>query len=356
GETIVALANSQGGYILIGVQPQPAGGTGQLRGLEEPQLKEITEQVNTAAKNCHPPVPISGLQAITRDGKSIVVVRISNDLPYVYATDGCVLGRRGAQNESLSADAIYQRLIERSQTKVRELSDVGRPIVTYARLNWPYIAHITKDTDITISARFDPEKKAVEWQYVELRRKDEDHYQCTVFIPVEQPKELYHQREITGEIYLQLSDLALSGLRVDYFNALGEGRRPTGSARSTTPAAVNIERSTSVIVDTTINVDGAFRRREFFPYRHVELAGVIPELNRLDDVLNALNDLGIRVEKLEPEPTRDDKVFTDQVRGGFLIQGIKHTEAEELEVWLVVRGTKGQLRRQVELGRRKDTL
>lgn len=379
-ETIVALANTQGGYILIGVQPQRAGGPGQARGLEEPRVKEIIGRVTTVAEKCHPPVTISGLQQITRDGKTIVAVRISSDLPYVYSTDGRVLGRREAQNEPLSTDEIYKRLIERSPTETRELLDVTRPMVTYARLDWPYIPHITE------AARFDPEKKVVEWQHLEMKQEDEDHYRCEMPIPVEQPKELYRQREIRGEIHLRCSDLTLSGLRVDYFNALGEGRKPArapyGSPsksedasrpRNTKSTAASIEHSATVVVDIAISVDSVFPRREFFPYRHIELEGVIPEPNRLDDVLNALNDLGIRIAEVEPAPASDDKAFLAQIGRGFRITGVKHTGAEQtgvkhvgaeelevgpadLEVGLVVRGTKGRLIRQVELGRRTDKL
>jgi hypothetical protein len=402
GETIVALANNQGGHILIGVRPLPEGGTCQILGIEELKAKEVMSRVSNAAAGCRPPVQIFGPKLLVMEGKNVVVVKIAGGLPYVYSFAGRVLTRREADNEN-PADAIYQQVIERSRTTVRELSDEVRPVASYIRLDWPYVSYVT-----AASARFDPEKRALEWRDLFLQPEGEDHYRCKVSIPIERPKELYRQREIKGEIRLQFRNVTLSGLRLDYFNALGEGRRSphallgdlpklerigravsaqqsagveierfakgwgrsqlqalrdslhklerAGRTRSTQqPAKVKIERSTTIIVDTAITVDSIFKRREFFPYRHVELGGIIPEPNRLNDILNILNDLGIRVE-IWPDPATGSEAFLKQMEHGFQISGVKRTGAEELKVSMVVKGFRSGLTRQVTLGRRKDTL
>jgi ATP-dependent DNA helicase RecG len=99
-ETLVALANSDGGIVLIGVD-----NTGQATG--RVYEDEIEGALQIAVQECRPPVEVRWHQAAAEDGLAFAIVVVRS--PELHSlSDGRVLVRAGVENRPLSGDQIRQ--------------------------------------------------------------------------------------------------------------------------------------------------------------------------------------------------------------------------------------------------------
>ncbi|MCP4538465.1 MAG: transcriptional regulator [Chloroflexi bacterium] len=99
-ETLVALANSDGGTILIGVDE-----AGQTTG--QAYADEVEEVLRAALRECRPPVVVRWHQATAQEGLAFaIVVPRSSELHSL--TDGRVLVRTGTENRPLGGEQIRQ--------------------------------------------------------------------------------------------------------------------------------------------------------------------------------------------------------------------------------------------------------
>jgi hypothetical protein len=103
-QTLVALANAQGGLVLIGVDD-----AGQAVGIHAYQ--QAYDLVMTAASHelCDPPIPLGKIENITVSGKRQVLVVTVPHSPQLHATHGRFLIRRGSQNVSLTTVEVAER-------------------------------------------------------------------------------------------------------------------------------------------------------------------------------------------------------------------------------------------------------
>jgi ATP-dependent DNA helicase RecG len=99
-ETLVALANSDGGIVLIGVDDSGQA-TGQV------YEDEIEETLQVAAQECRPPVEIRWHQAAAEDGLAFAIV-VARSPELHSLADGRVLVRAGVENRPLRGDQIRQ--------------------------------------------------------------------------------------------------------------------------------------------------------------------------------------------------------------------------------------------------------
>jgi len=99
-ETLVALANSDGGTIIIGVDE-----TGQATGRVFDDEVEAT--LRAAARECRPPVVARWHQAAAEEGLAFAIV-VTRSPELHSLADGRVLVRAGAENRPLSGDQIRQ--------------------------------------------------------------------------------------------------------------------------------------------------------------------------------------------------------------------------------------------------------
>lgn len=99
-ETLVALANSDGGIVLIGVDDSGQA-TGQV------YEDEIEGALQVAAQECRPPVEIRWHQAAAEDGLAFAIV-VARSPELHSLADGRVLVRAGVENRPLSGDQIRQ--------------------------------------------------------------------------------------------------------------------------------------------------------------------------------------------------------------------------------------------------------
>lgn len=105
-ETLVAFANSDGGWLVLGIDAE--GGLGALRTDDE-----MADAVRAAERLCRPPVRTVDWQQREVSGGSVAVIRVerSNDLHTLE--DGRVLVRRGVENAPAAGDEVERLLASR---------------------------------------------------------------------------------------------------------------------------------------------------------------------------------------------------------------------------------------------------
>jgi ATP-dependent DNA helicase RecG len=105
--TLVGMANTSGGSVLIGIAPR----SGQVIGVREPA--EIVDRVFQAALLPDPPLVLPVPQVQRVDRAFVLVVVVPPGLPHVYSLEGRFLGREGSQTNPLPARRLRHLLLER---------------------------------------------------------------------------------------------------------------------------------------------------------------------------------------------------------------------------------------------------
>jgi ATP-dependent DNA helicase RecG len=105
--TLVGMANSLGGTVIIGVSPR----AGRIQGVHNPQ--EVTDRIFQAALLADPPLvlPVPRIESV--QDVSIVVVTVPQGLPHVYSLEGRFLDRSGKRETPLSAKKLRALFVER---------------------------------------------------------------------------------------------------------------------------------------------------------------------------------------------------------------------------------------------------
>ncbi|RME82050.1 MAG: transcriptional regulator [Caldilineae bacterium] len=107
-ESLVALANHQGGLVILGVNA-----AGQPTGLQD--AEETVQLATTAALLTHPPLIAPLPQAVELNGKTLCVVEVPPGLPHVYSIKGQYLVRDGPHNRPLLPDELRRLLLNRAE-------------------------------------------------------------------------------------------------------------------------------------------------------------------------------------------------------------------------------------------------
>lgn len=107
--TMAAMANSQGGTLLIGVVGQSASMVG-VRDTES-----VIDRVLQAALSTDPALIIPLPRVLHMSGKAIVSVDIPQGMPHVYSVDGRYLHRREIENVTLQSRDLRRLMIARGE-------------------------------------------------------------------------------------------------------------------------------------------------------------------------------------------------------------------------------------------------
>lgn len=107
-EILAALANAHGGTALLGVAPN-----GRVMGIAAGD--EARGSVQAASLLASPPLILPLPQAVTHQGKTLLLIVVPSGLPHVYSVDGRYLTRTGAQNRPLSAAELGALLLARAE-------------------------------------------------------------------------------------------------------------------------------------------------------------------------------------------------------------------------------------------------
>jgi ATP-dependent DNA helicase RecG len=105
--TLVGMANTSGGIVLIGIAPR----SGLVVGVRETQ--EIMDRVSQAAVLPDPPLVLPVPQVQRVDQAHVLVICVPPGLPHIYSLEGRFLGREGSQTNPLPARRLRQLLLER---------------------------------------------------------------------------------------------------------------------------------------------------------------------------------------------------------------------------------------------------
>lgn len=106
-ETLVGLANTQGGTVLIGFAPR----SGELQGVPDPEA--TLDRIFQAALLTDPALVLPLPQLQSCEGAQIIRILVPRGLPHVYNLDGRYLGRTGRQTTPISARSLRKILLER---------------------------------------------------------------------------------------------------------------------------------------------------------------------------------------------------------------------------------------------------
>jgi len=137
-ETLMALANAEGGYVLVGVEGRPA----RVTGLEDPAATR--DRALQAALLCDPPLILPLPQIFPFDGKTLLLITIPPGLPHVYNLKGRYLYRQGSQNRPLSAPELRRLLSERGEVS---FEDEPATNATLDDLNWTKVERYVAGLD-----------------------------------------------------------------------------------------------------------------------------------------------------------------------------------------------------------------
>jgi len=107
GATFVAMANTSGGTVLLGVSPR----SGQIQGISN--IRDTHDRIFQAALLADPPLvlPLPMLQNI--EESQVLWITVPAGLPYVYSMEGRYLWREGSRNTPIPARYLRQLLLER---------------------------------------------------------------------------------------------------------------------------------------------------------------------------------------------------------------------------------------------------
>ncbi len=123
--TMVGMANSGGGTVLLGIAPR----SGEVVGLSD--VETAADKVFQAALLAEPALvlPVPCRAAVAHHGAAspaqVLCITVPRGLPHVYSLEGRYLGREGAQTNPLPARRLRQLLVERGavQFEARLLPD-----------------------------------------------------------------------------------------------------------------------------------------------------------------------------------------------------------------------------------------
>lgn len=142
--SLVALANKDGGSVLIGLTPR----IGRPQGLHDPEAA-----IDTALAAClstAPPLIIPLPRVIEMDGRALVSITVPPGLPRVYSLNGKYLSRDGAHNRPVSPRALRHLMIARGELSWEAHTPTG---VTLDELDWEavgaYVAHLEMPSDVS---------------------------------------------------------------------------------------------------------------------------------------------------------------------------------------------------------------
>ncbi len=114
-QTLVALANAQGGTVVVGV-----GGRGrQPDGLAD--VAAAQEAALDAALACTPPLVLPLPRVEEYNGARLLLLTVPPGLPHVYSLHGKYLRRSGVTDEPIPPDALRRLLLERGETRWERL-------------------------------------------------------------------------------------------------------------------------------------------------------------------------------------------------------------------------------------------
>jgi ATP-dependent DNA helicase RecG len=118
-ETLVAFANSDGGTLVVGIEPR----SGNPQPLTDPDA--TLDKALKAALSTDPPLIIPLPQIAVVEGSEVLVVTVPPGLPHVYSYRGKYLAREGTNNRPLGPRQLRRLMMERGAVTFEALVPDG---------------------------------------------------------------------------------------------------------------------------------------------------------------------------------------------------------------------------------------
>jgi ATP-dependent DNA helicase RecG len=109
-ETLAAFANTNGGIVLFGIDPNG----GAVRGIRD--ADGAIDKILAAGLRCEPPLILPRPESATLDDKEILAIQVAPGLPHAYSLRGKYLTRSGKKTIALGPRQLRQLLRERGET------------------------------------------------------------------------------------------------------------------------------------------------------------------------------------------------------------------------------------------------
>ena len=120
--TLVGMANTAGGMVLLGIAPRGR----DVHGIRHPD--ELLDRVFQAALISEPPLVLPIPLLMPYGELQVMAVSVPPGLPHTYSVDGRYWGREGAQTNPLSARRLRQLLVERGVVQLEARVPPGATI------------------------------------------------------------------------------------------------------------------------------------------------------------------------------------------------------------------------------------
>lgn len=108
--TLMAMANSQGGTLFLGITGKDKP---RVSGVEKG--KHVIDGVLKAAMSLEPKLVLPMPRLTKLKEKAVVIVEIPAGMPHIYSLKGQYLGRKGAKNHALNPRELRQLLLQRGE-------------------------------------------------------------------------------------------------------------------------------------------------------------------------------------------------------------------------------------------------
>jgi ATP-dependent DNA helicase RecG len=139
---LAAMANSQGGTLLIGVDDDDDGQQPLITGVDDAQ--HTIEKVLQAAISLNPKLVMPLPAVVNVVEKRVVVAKVADGLPHIYAAGGRYVQRKGAANLGLTLPELHQLLIERGVVNFEMETAIG---ATIEDIDWGKVQNYTEQLD-----------------------------------------------------------------------------------------------------------------------------------------------------------------------------------------------------------------
>jgi ATP-dependent DNA helicase RecG len=108
-ETLAAFANTDGGVVLLGIDPK----TNAVRGIRA--IDAAIDKALAAGLRCEPPLILPRPEKATLDDKPVLILQAPAGLPQAYSLRGKYLARSGKKNIALGPRQLRQLLRDRGE-------------------------------------------------------------------------------------------------------------------------------------------------------------------------------------------------------------------------------------------------
>ncbi|MEW6730751.1 MAG: hypothetical protein AB1489_05390 [Acidobacteriota bacterium] len=216
-----------------------------------------------------------------------------------------------------------------------------QPRIKRMSLRWPTITslhslQISSSSKQPIPVKYNPLTRSLEWHNIlmvesqESQSGDRKIYASEIMaLSIDQPGELYQQNALEGQIEIEIPQYLLSGLQARLYGATGT------LIKKTEPKL-----TTEIITSFNMILDDAFARRSRSTRQHLYFDGIIPEERRVQDIKQALVDLGFnKIQENYPKNQGRDK-----------FKRLLHAEYQEgsdiMELKIIIEGKQYETERQ----------